>query len=160
MPNSLAERLLDWDMFPFPEPWFFHPPRFARLLGERWKDICQEAAASRRLNELHAAREDFLAVFNQLITFHKSYLGLLDLHGRLTDRDLSPRFARKELSQAIEELVALRESIFSNWRTADDLASILVEKFSLPAEKLKELAAKHPPPQSWFEETTDPFSAD
>src|SRR5262245_32831125 len=125
MPNSLAGRLLDWDFFPFPEPWFFHPPRFARLREERWSDICQEAAATRRLNELHAAREDFLAVFDQLITFHKSYLGLLDLHERLTDRDLSPRYARKELSQATEELVKLRDSIFLNWRTADELASIL-----------------------------------
>ncbi|MCI0702195.1 MAG: hypothetical protein L0241_14015 [Planctomycetia bacterium] len=101
-----------------------------------------------------------MAVFDQLITFHKSYLGLLDLHARLTERDLSPHYARKELSQVIEELVKLRENIFSDWRTADDLANILVEKFSLPAEKLKELAAKYPPPQSWYEETTDPFSAD
>ena len=67
---------------------------------------------------------------------------------------------REELARTLSELVQLRDEIFSNWHTADDLARILIEKFSLPAETLRELAAKTPPPQSWFEETTDPFSAD
>ncbi len=32
-----------------------------------------------------------------------------------------------------------------------------VRAASLPNSKLIELAAKHPPPESWFEETDDPF---
>ena len=160
MPGSLAGRLLDWDMFSFPEPWFFHPPRFARLLKERWEGICREAASTRRLGELHAARGDFLAVFDQLIAFHKTYMGLLTLQEQLTGRNGPPRGWREELTRSTEELVQLRDEIFSKWHTADDLAKMLVEKFSLSTARLKELAAKHPPPASWFEETGDPFSAE
>jgi len=37
---------------------------------------------------------------------------------------------------------------------------MMVEKFSVQADKLRDLAVESPPPLSWAEETTDPFSAD
>jgi hypothetical protein len=160
MAKALAGRLLEWDMFPFPEPLFFHSRHLPRLLKDRWDYLCREAATTRRVKELHAARPDLLAVLDQIITLHKSYLGLLDLHEQFTGRDGYPRELREDLTRAIEETIRLRDDIFSNWHTADDLARILIEKFSLPADKLREVAAKHPPPESWFEETADPFSAD
>jgi hypothetical protein len=67
---------------------------------------------------------------------------------------------KEELSKAICELRKQYDALLVRWQTLDDLTQILIEKFSLPAEKLRELAAKYPPPQSWFEETADPFSAD
>jgi hypothetical protein len=160
MAGSLAARVVEWDTFPFPEPWFFHPPHFARLLKDRWGQICREAAAERKVEELHAARGSVLSVFDRLIAFHKSYLALLDLQEELTGRNGHPRWPRQELVRATEELVGLRDEIFSRWQTRDDLYQILIEKFTPSAERQKDLAAKYPPPQSWYEETDDPFSAE
>lgn len=158
MAGSLAGRLMDWDLLPFGEPWFFHGPRYSRLLKDRWEGLCREAAANRQLAELHAARGECEAVFDQLIAFHKSYLRLLDLQQQLTGRNGPPPWPRESLTRATEELVGLRDEIFSRWHTVEDLARMLVEKSSLPAEQLRELAAKHPPAQSWYDETTDPFA--
>jgi len=64
----------------------------------------------------------------------------------------------EELKEAANELKALHDELFPRWQTADDLHQLLVDKFSLAADKLRELAATHPPPTSWMEETIDPFS--
>ena len=58
----------------------------------------------------------------------------------------------------MDEVRRLYDELFPRWQTRDDLAHLLIEKFSLPAEKLRQLSAKHPPPASWLEETADPFT--
>jgi hypothetical protein len=158
--KSLAAKLLDWEADPFPERGSLHPRAFPSSIKERWDEICRDAAASRRLPELHEARADFLSVFDQLIKFHESHLELLDLQNQLTGRNGFPRQPREELQRALDELKRLRDDIFSNWQSVDDLTRILIDKFSLSADKLREVAAKHPPPESWLNETADPFSAD
>ena len=65
-----------------------------------------------------------------------------------------------ELTRAVAELRALYDTLFPRWQTAQDLHEILIKRFSLPAGNLRELAASHPPPASWLDETDDPFSAD
>lgn len=158
MAGSLAGRLVDWDMFPFEGPWFLHPSDLVTFLKDRWKGICREAVLSRRLEELHATRDDLLAVFKHLITLQKTHLRLLDLREQLMGRNGHPRWPREELERAVEELTRLKDDIFSNWHTADDLAEILVENFTLTSEQLRAYADRNPPPQSWYDETDDPFA--
>lgn len=158
MSSSIAGRLLDQDLFPYREKWFLHPPEVARLLKDQWNGICREVATSGRLNELHAARGDLLAVFDQLIEFYKSSAGLLDLKEQLSGRNGHARGSRDELTRETDGLIRLRDEIFSHWHTADDLAEILVEHFPLSSEQLKAYADRHPPPQSWYDETDDPFA--
>jgi hypothetical protein len=184
MEGSIAGQLLDWDTFPFQAAGGAAIRRFPGLLEQQWEAICRDAASSGHLKELHAARGDLLTVFDQLLAFHKNYLGLLDLQERCTGRDTHrrerrrfllpsggpereltlsvahPRELREDVMKALDELTQLRDAIFSHWHTMDDLAKILIETFSLPANKLRELAIDHAPPASWAEETDDPFSAD
>jgi hypothetical protein len=41
---------------------------------------------------------------------------------------------------------------------ATDLeAARLARSFPLPTEELREIAARNPPPQGWYEETGEPF---
>ena len=67
-----------------------------------------------------------------------------------------------ELSRAVGEVEEkFYDELFLHfWQTEEDLHQIVIEQLSLPADKLRELAAKYPPPASWYEETADPFSAD
>jgi len=49
---------------------------------------------------------------------------------------------------------------YLRWRQEkeeDDKAAQDATRFSLPNAKLKSLAAKHKPPQSWFDEKDKPF---
>lgn len=160
MSGSLVAPLVQWDIFPFPEPWFFGLTHSARFLGDRWRRICREAVEQHRVSELHAARDDVFAVFDRLIAFHKSYLGLLALQQEVMGETYHLRWPPEELVRELDELVKLQGEIFPRWQTQDDLYQLLIDQFTLPADKLDAIAAKHPPPQSWYDETDDPFSAD
>jgi hypothetical protein len=45
------------------------------------------------------------------------------------------------------------DSLFPLWQVLDELEVILLEKMSIPNEDLKKLAAKYPPPSSWYDES-------
>ncbi|MCE9561821.1 MAG: hypothetical protein K8U57_07185 [Planctomycetes bacterium] len=139
------------------------PGPFARLAREvteelrrDWERTCREAAENRRLEELHATRDDYHALLKGHLRLLEEYLSLTEIHQRAFGPN--PVWI-SEMSRAVEELKQLYDELFPRWQSSHDLAQILTEKFSLPAEKLRELAGTHSPPTSWFEETDDPFSA-
>lgn len=45
-------------------------------------------------------------------------------------------------------------------QTRDNLEALLLERASIPNERLKKLAAKYPPPQAWYDEADVPPAAD
>lgn len=141
----------------FPGPFACRARETAEELRADWERTARTAAENRRLNELHATRDDYRALLTGHLRLLEDYLDLTELHQRAFGPN---RVWMEELKRAVDELRKLHDELFPRWQTRDDLAQILIEKFSLPAEKLRELAAKHPPPASWLEETTDPFLAD
>lgn len=144
----------------------FRPPALADFTGPfaaaaeglraEWDRTSRDAAENRRLDELHAARDEYRALLEGHLRLVEDYLALTELH----QRAFGPNPAcAGELNRVLGTLRGLHDELFPRWRTAQDLHQILVEKFSLPAAKLRDLAAKSPPPPAWFEETADPFSA-
>ena len=141
----------------FPGPFAAAARRAAEGLRAEWDRTSRDAAESRRLDDLHAARDEYRALLEGHLRLVEDYLALTELH----QRAFGPNPAwTEELNRARGTLRGLHDELFPRWRTADDLHQILVEKFSLPPEALRALAAKSPPPPAWSEETADPFSAD
>ena len=123
------------------------PPASADLPAY-WDRLSREAARAGRGADLHASRDDFEAVV-------RARLRMLDAGAELADR-LGPAGAADPLRAECGALQTLHDRLFPRWRTEDDLYTILVEQLSLPNEKLLELAAAYPAPQSWWDETVDP----
>lgn len=141
----------------FPGPFAERARLTAGELRELWDRASRDAAENRRLEELHAARDEYRELLAGHLRLLNEYLSLAELHSRALGSN--PAWAA-ELRHAVSDLQSLHDSLFPRWQTLQDLQHILIEKFSLPAEKLRERAALSPPPQAWFEETADPFSAD
>jgi hypothetical protein len=141
----------------FPGPFARRARETAEELRRDWDCTARDAAENRRLDELHASRDDYRALLSGHLRLLEDYLALTQVH----QRAFGPNPSRvSELTAAVSELKRLHDELFPRWQTADDLARILIEKFSLPADALRELATRHAPPASWLNETADPFSDD
>jgi hypothetical protein len=139
----------------FPGPFARTARRVAGELRELWEATSRRAAESRRVEALHAARDDYHSLLLGHLRLMEDYLALAELHRRAMGA--SPEWS-EELARAVGELKALYDGLFPRWQSADDLRHLLIEKFSLPADRLRALAASHPPPPPWAEETADPFA--
>ncbi|MBA4190232.1 MAG: hypothetical protein C0467_19780 [Planctomycetaceae bacterium] len=141
----------------FPGPFALRAHEVAEELRRDWERTCRDAAENRRLEELHATREDYHALLKGHLRLLEDYLALTEIHQRAFGAN-PVRIA--EMTRAVDELRLLYEELFPRWQTSRDLAQILIEKFALPADRLQALAATHAPPPSWLEETDDPFSTE
>jgi hypothetical protein len=145
------------DLEDFPGPFAERARKVALELRELWDRACRDAAEHRKVPELHAARDEYLALLEGHLRLLEEYLAVAELHRQV----FGPSAARVDaLRGAVGELRGLHDELFPRWQTADDLYRLIVEKLTPPAEQLKTLAAKYPPPESWLDETVDPFSAD
>ena len=120
-------------------------------LRQDWDRLSSTVARSGRSAELHAAREEYLKVY-------EGYLHTLDGFRGLAEVVHSP--VAEQFRQAAEQVRQLKAEIFEGWNTQEDLEQKLVDKFTLPNEVLIALAEKYPPPQSRYDESTNPFVPD
>ncbi len=92
--------------------------------------------------------------------FHTPYfnglLGIAEHYQGLAEAADSPLAA--DFQHVADEIRRQRDELFNRWQTFEDLCQIVIEAVQPTVERLKEIAAKHPPPQSWYDETIDPFT--
>ena len=158
MPALMLKKLFHHPaMDDFPGPFAHRARLISHELRELWERTSRDAAANRKVEELHAAKDAYRALLQGHLRLLDDYLSVTELH----QLHLGPSTERvSELRRAIENLRELHDELFPRWQTIDDLHAILTQKLTLPSTKLDELAAKSPPPQSWFDETLDPFTAE
>ncbi|VTR91313.1 unnamed protein product [Gemmata massiliana] len=141
---------------PFPPFFWFEEPGFpyergVRHLIDAWDRACHQAIQSGSVEELHAARDDYQAV----LTGHLKVLdGYSVLANRFSGEYLHPELVNR-LPRLRDQLQKHYDSLFPRWQVLQDLEAILLERVSLSNDQLKELAAKNPPPQAWFDEADD-----
>lgn len=124
------------------------------LLAEhpRAVDFDVQGGGSReRVEELHAVRENCLRVLHAYTLLLKG-MALLAPDAE----DVPPEVDR--LRKALDEVQALHAELSARWVTLDDLYAIIAECLSPTADQAKQLAARSRPPQSWYDEDTDPFT--
>jgi hypothetical protein len=163
MSRTMVEQLIGADREPFPFPFSifpdgpFPPHRSADEWQQNWDRVCENATATKQVEALHAARDEYEAALQAQIRILKDTLFLAEF-GHRSGENGSPR--TEPWRTAAENLQRFHDELFGRWKTLDDLYRILIEKFSLPAAELKRLAAMYPPPQSWFDEDLDDIFAD
>jgi hypothetical protein len=129
----------------------FIPLEHARQVSDSWARVCRQAIQSGNAEQLHATRDDYR-------TFLLAHLKILDGWLVLLNRfpqEYPPGFAQ-DFASIREQLQKHHDSLFPRWQTLEDLEAILLERVSLPNDQLKELAAKYPPPQAWYDEDNSP----
>ncbi|MBA4066306.1 MAG: hypothetical protein C0501_21845 [Isosphaera sp.] len=131
----------------FEEPWFWYG-RTARLLTDGWQRVARHALADGSAEELHAGRADYEAV---LLTHLKVFDGLLVIASRFGE-EVRPTDLAVRIAEARDRLRGHYDSLFPRWQTLADLEAILLELASVPHDRLKDLAAQHPPDPSWYKE--------
>ena len=141
----------------FPGPFAVRARQVAEELRDQWERTSREAARTRTIDELHAARGEYHALLKGHLRLVEEYQALTEVHQRVFGSN--PAWA-EELKRAADELRKLYDELFPRWQSREDLTGILIDKFSLPNAALIALAEKHPPPQSWYDETDDPFAAE
>ena len=137
--------------FPLDERWFHLYERIARQLTDAWDHVCRQAIQAGIAEELHASREDYEAVLLAHLKILNGYLALLS---RFSDERPPERYVER-LAGERDRLQQHHDSLFPRWQTLDDLEAILLERISLSNDRLKALAANHPPSPAWYEETND-----
>src|SRR5947208_1685385 len=111
----------------FPGPFARRAREVAMELRDLWERTCRAAAEARKVEELHAVRDEYHALLKGHIRLLDEYRTLTELH----QRAFGPNPARTaELDEARAELHSLYDSLFPRWQTLDDLYQILIEKFS------------------------------
>lgn len=132
----------------------FIPFEYARDVSDAWDRVCQQATRSGSAEALHADRDDYQ-------TYLLAHLKILDGWLTLLNRfphEYPPGFAQ-DFAGIREKLLKHYDSLFPRWQTLEDLEAILLERISIPNEQLKELAAKNPPPSSWYNEVDASIAA-
>jgi hypothetical protein len=129
----------------------FIPFEYAQYVSDAWDRVCRQATQGGNAEELHLTRDDYQ-------TFLLAHLKILD--GWLTllsrfPREYPPGFA-EDFASIRDQLQKHHDSLFPRWQTLEDLEAILLERVSLSNDQLKALAAKNPPPQSWYDEAQTP----
>lgn len=120
-------------------------------LVARRKQLFRDAAMEARAEELHAGREEYRRIYDD-------YIGVAERFRALAETAGSPLVA--DFERVAGAIRGQRDEVFGRWQSFDDLCALLIEVIQPSAEKLKQLAAKYPPPQSWYDETDDPFTPD
>lgn len=157
MPAMMLEKLFGLPALDdFPGPFAHRAVAVSSELRQLWERTSRDSASNRTVEELHSARDAYRDLLRGHLKLLEDYISVSELH----DRHLAPSTQIDELRRAAAGLRELHDELFPKWQTLDDLHDILRKKFTLPSAILDELAAKHPPPQSWFDETVDPFTAE
>jgi hypothetical protein len=117
-------------------------------LAERRERLFRDAAVNDRAAELHDGREEYRRIYDDYIAAAERFRALAETAG-------SPLAA--DFERVAGAVRGLRDALFGRWQTFDDLCELLIEVIRPSAAQLRAYAANHPPPQSWFDETDDPF---
>jgi hypothetical protein len=120
-----------------------------------WRKLVQTTVEQRQVERLHAERDEYLAIVREGI---ERLEGFADFCRRVNAPGPVPPPLGPRIEAGLRELREFHDTLSGRWKTPDDLYAILVEEYRLPEGKLAAWAAANPPPQSWYDETDDPFA--
>lgn len=119
---------------------------------EEWEKLCGDTIRTGDSESLHKYREYYERILSGHLQTLDGSLQVSRLHSDHDSIELAARMG------ALRDQVATHyNSLFPRWQTLDDLECILLAPLTPSKEQLDMIVANYPPPQSWFEETIDPF---
>jgi hypothetical protein len=128
--------------------------RITNEFRQRWEVCIRDSAGSQRISSLHASRDNYYSV----LTGHLKFLeGCVEFARLQQDIFLDGNDFASKLVDAENETRNLIDELFPRWQSIDDLKQMIIEKLSPSPDRLRELAKRFPPLQSWHQETENPF---
>ena len=118
-------------------------------LAERRKALFRDAAMNDKAEELHAGRDEYRPLYDGYVEVAERFQALAETVGS----PLATEFER--VAEAVRRQC---DDIFARWDSLDGLREMLIEHIQLTNEQLAAYAKRFPAPQSWYDETTDPFT--
>ena len=118
-----------------------------------WEDLCKEALRTGDAAPLHDQHDSCESSF-------RSVLENIDVCLRVTEghTDTATGVLRARLTALRDQQATKYGELFPKWRTLEDLEDILLARMIPPLDVRIDLAKRFPPPQSWYDETEDPFA--
>jgi len=114
---------------------------------EEWERECHDRLRAGDVESLQKYRDNHEGVFSGYLKMLDGTLQVISQH---SDREAIELTARQH---ALRDQVATHyATFFPRWRTVEDLEDILLAQRTPSNGQLKALAAKSPPPQSWYDE--------
>ena len=138
----------------YPASMFRDAAGFAARLRAQWERAIHDAALTRRLPELHKTRDEYRLMLEGHLRLREELRTVAAIHHHAMDLEGEPD---GELDAALDGLRKFHDELFPRWDTYEDFCQMALEVVRIPASRLDEIARKHPPPQSWYDETINPF---
>ncbi len=125
---------------------------FPQEMRKAWGSLCQTVYDGRAA-QAHTQRDEFEAGCKLRL----SLLGRVFtvLNAPPTSEVVEAEWANQILLQ-LGEAHKLFRKIFGAWKTQEDLEHLAAQDFPLGSRELKKIAASHPPPAAWYEQTRCP----
>lgn len=124
----LRELAGPYPLLPFvQEPWFLHEP-IARHLITAWEHTCWRVARDGSAADLHAVRDDYLAVLVGYIRILEGYLVLRTRFGG----EAAYGDGLAQLAACRDHLQRHFDSLFPRWQTLGDLQELIRERTTIP----------------------------
>ena len=112
-----------------------------------WKEVLTD-----RADEVHAARDRYLAVFRDRLRQLQKASQLAGHAGQVSGRELPEARA---LESEAETLARKLDRLAARWQTLEDLEELAADSIELPAGKLDAVRRKYAPPQAWYDQDGD-----
>jgi len=131
-----------------PEPWWLYE-KMGREILRSWDRVAADILQYDNAEVLHESRDEYERILLAHLKIIEGYLTLL-----YSSREFNGNQQHiVEIERTRDELTSHYSKLFPRWQTLDDLEGILIERLPrLDHTKMKALAAKYPPPQSWYDE--------
>jgi hypothetical protein len=117
--------------------------------------VCVKAVAAGETGRIHALRDVLYTGLLHRLEALRHATRLAGMAAALEGREVS---GADRLSAATADLERLRVRVFERWRTAEDLEDLVAADYPLSGAQLEALAAKYPPPPSWYQEEDMTFA--
>lgn len=130
---------------------FLRPALFADKTAQRfWQHLIRRPSA-----ELHAARGNVLAMYERMLEIVEATTQMAKLTRSLTDRTVEGNEQLPEVHRKLAQFVGM---VRDRWTSQEELEELMADTFELPKWLAEGNIPPHlQPPQSWYDETTDPF---
>ena len=124
-----------------------------------WKAMIHTMILEKKIEQLYSSRKEYEEIVRDWISQLDEFINLLiNAFGPHYNDDSIGVLGRAQKSR--RTLADFSNRIFQRWNTPDEFDDLLLDETAISPAVFDEFAKRFPPPQSWYDETDNPFEPD